>query len=136
VAAFLTLASAEARSVNAPAATNARTCGENPIPSASTSPGKVEIPTAWEKKASALSTIQGPISPAATASRRISTAARWTYGRVKGSINASVISCLSLASDRPGPERNETQYQKRYTMRSSLKSDGPVIADPVARLAR
>ena len=76
VVTFLTRPSSEVRAVKAPAAPKARSCGEKPIPSARTSPGKVETPTAWEKNESARSTIQGPINPAATASSSTSRVAR------------------------------------------------------------
>ena len=142
VAAFRTRPSSEVRSVKAPAAPKARSCGEKPIPSARTRPGKVETPTAWEKKESARSTIQGPINPAATASSSTSRVARWTYGREKGSGSNSIKACLSSSSS--GYVEPVAGIRDIYRMGISIKKIpneiqsrelAGLLAGPVARLS-
>ena len=58
---------ASCRRLKTTAAPKAPSGAAKPSPSASTSPGKAAVPTAWEKKASPRRTIQVPSRPAGTA---------------------------------------------------------------------
>ena len=65
------------------AVASAASCGAIPHALASTSPGKLALPTACAKKARRRSTIQLPSTPAGIASRSISSSARCTYGAAR-----------------------------------------------------
>ncbi len=69
-------ASRSRRPAKPSAAPSAASCGAIPHAEATTSPGKVAVPTEWVKNASRRSTIQAPSTPASTASSPISTSAR------------------------------------------------------------